>query len=43
MYVSADQTSRKAARGHRTMAVDVAGERYFTVVRLVGGSVEMDG
>lgn len=31
MYVSADQTRRKEARGHRTMAVDVAGERYFTI------------
>lgn len=25
------------------MAVDVAGDRYFTAVWLVGGSVDMDG
>lgn len=31
MYVSADQTRRKAARGQRIIAVDVAGERYLTV------------
>jgi hypothetical protein len=28
--VSADQTSRNEARGQRIIAVDVAGERYFT-------------
>jgi hypothetical protein len=31
MYVSADQTIRNEERGQRRMAVEVAGERYFTV------------
>lgn len=41
IYVRADQTRRKEARGHRTMAVDVAGERYFTIgLSLVGCSMD---
>lgn len=35
MYVRADQTRRKDARGQRRMAVDVAGERYLTEMYLV--------
>lgn len=31
MKARADQTSRKCAREHRTMAVEVAVERYLTV------------
>jgi hypothetical protein len=31
MNVNAVQTSRYDARGHRIIAVDVAGERYFTI------------
>lgn len=32
IYVRADQTRRKDARGQRMIAVEVAGERYFTAL-----------
>lgn len=40
MKAKADQTIRKCAREHRTMAVEVAVERYLTVHQISKAFIE---
>ena len=43
MKAKADQTIRKCAREHRTMAVEVAVERYLTVHLISKVSIKDEG